>query len=167
MLRMYRHAIILIVSSLILSACAGGLSGIMTSSVPGQWLLYKVTYPESAKRFDPSPEGRFDHLVYNEGIMDRLLLVELGYKKKQDWHSPLLANTHVATFRQKYRGTYINLDVEISLEKIIIMSTSYSSDTKKAFDNLESALKEIFGETNVEECFDTKTLYGHSCFGLN
>jgi len=162
---MYRHTIILIVSSLILSACAGGLSGIMTSSVPGQWLLYKITYPESAKRFDPSPEGRLDHLVYNESIIEKLLLVDLGYKMKQGWHSPLLANAHVATFKQKYRGNYINLDVEISLEKIIIMSTSYSSDTKKAFDNLESALKEIFGETNVEKCFDTKTLYGHDCFG--
>jgi hypothetical protein len=139
----------------------------MTSSVPGQWLIYKVTYPESAKRFDPSPEGRFDHLIFNEGIVDQLLLVDLGYKKKQDWHSPLLASAQVATFIQKYRGNYISIDVEVSLERILIMSTSYSSDTKKAFDNLESALKEIFGETNVEECFDTKTLYGHSCFGLN
>jgi hypothetical protein len=162
---MYHHAIILIVSSLILSACAGGLSGIMTSSVPGQWLIYQVTYPESAKRFEPSPEGRWDHLIYYEGIIEKLLIVDLGYKKKQDWHSPLLANAQVATFKQKYRGNYINLDVEISLERILIMSTSYSSDTKKAFDNLQSALKEIFSETNVEECFDTKTLYGHDCFG--
>ena len=161
---MYRHAIIFIVSSLILSACAGGLSGIMTSSVPGQWLLYKVTYPESAKRFEPSPEGRWDQLIFNEGITDRMLRVDLGYKKKQNWHSPLLANARVATFRQKYGDNYINIDVEVSLEKIIFMSTSYSSDTKTAFDNLESVLKGIFGETNVEKCFDTKTLYGHDCF---
>ncbi len=64
----------------------------------------------------------------------------------------------------KHKDTYISIDIEIGLERIIMMSTSYSSDTKDAFDNLESALKKIFGETNVEECFDTKTLYGHSCF---
>ena len=77
---------------------------------------------------------------------------------------PLLVNARVAAFKQKYKGHYISIDIEIALERIIIMSTSYSSDTKNAFDNLESALKETFGETNVEECFDTKSLYGHSCF---
>lgn len=160
---MYRYITILIISSLILSACVGGLSGVMTSSVPGQWVIYKINYPESGRRFEASREGRLDHLIYNEGIVERMLIY-LGYKKKQGWLTPLLRNAHVATFKQKYKDTYISIDVEIGLERIIMMSTSYSSDTKKAFDTLESALKERFGETNVEECFDTKTLYGHSCF---
>ncbi len=160
---MFRHAIVSIVASLIISGCVGGLSGIMTSSVPGQWLIYQVSYPEDGRRFDPSPEGRFDHLIFNEGIVHHLL-VSQGYRIKQGWLTPLLRNARVATFKQKHKDTYISIDIEIGLERIIMMSTSYSSDTKDAFDNLESALKKIFGETNVEECFDTKTLYGHSCF---
>jgi len=154
---MFRCAVILIFASLILSACVGGLSGIMSSSGPGHWLIYQVSYPQSGKRFDQSPEGRFDLLIFNEGIVEHLL-VNLGYERKQGWYMPLLANARVASFKQKY------IDIEIALERIIIMSTSYSSDTKYAFGNLQSALKETFGETNVEECFDTKSLYGHSCF---
>jgi len=160
---MFRHAIILIVASLILSACVGGLSGIMSSSVPGHWLIYQISYLESERRFEPSPEGRLDKLIFNEGIIHHLL-VSKGYRIKQGWLTPFLRNARVATFKQKYRDTYISIDVEIGLEGIIMMSTSYSIDTKDAFDNLESALKEIFGESNVEKCFDTKTLYGHSCF---
>jgi len=160
---MFRHAVILIAASLILSACVGGLSGIMSSSGPGHWLIYQVTYPQSGRRFDQSPEGRFDLLIFNEGVVERLL-VNLGYKRKQGWYMPLLVNARVAAFKQKYGDTYISIDVEIGLDIILMMSTSYSSDTKDAFDNLESALKETFGETNVEECFDTKSLYGHSCF---
>ena len=160
---MFRHAIILIVASLILSGCVGGLSGVMTSSVPGHWVIYQISYPESARRFEPSPEGRLDKLIFNEGIVQGLLFSQ-DYRKKQGWLTPLLRNARVATFKQKYKDTYISIDVEIGLERIIMMSTSYSSDTKDAFDNLESALKETFGDTNVEECIDTKTLYGHSCF---
>ena len=160
---MFRRAIVLIVASLILSGCVGGLSGVMTSSVPGHWVIYQISYPESARRFEPSPEGRLDKLIFNEGIVHHLL-VSQGYRIKQGWLTPFLRNARVATFKQRYKDTYISIDVEIGLERIIMMSTSYSSETKDAFDNLESALKEIFGETNVEECFDTKTLYGHSCF---
>ena len=160
---MFRRAIVLIVVSLILSGCVGGLSGIESSSVPGHWIIYQVTYPVDGRRFEPSPEGRFDHLIFNEGIIQGLLFSQ-GYRKKQGWLTPFLRNARVATFKQKYNDTYISIDVEIGLERIIMMSTSYSSDTKDAFDNLESALKETFGETNVEECIDTKTLYGHSCF---
>ena len=160
---MFRHAIILIVASLILSGCVGGLSGVMTSSVPGHWVIYQISYPESARRFEPSPEGRLDKLIFNEGIVQGLLFSQ-DYRKKQGWLTPLLRNARVATFKQKYKDIYISIDVEIGLERIIMMSTSYSSDTKDAFDNLESALKETFGDTNVEECIDTKTLYGHSCF---
>jgi hypothetical protein len=160
---MFRCAVILIFASLILSACVGGLSGIMSSSGPGHWLIYQVSYPQSGKRFDQSPEGRFDLLIFNEGIVEHLL-VNLGYERKQGWYMPLLANARVASFKQKYKDHYISIDIEIALERIIIMSTSYSSDTKYAFGNLQSALKATFGETNVEECFDTKSLYGHSCF---
>jgi hypothetical protein len=160
---MYRLITILIISVLILSACVGGLSGIESSSVPGHWVVYKINYPESGRKFESSPEGRLDKLIFNEGIVQGLLFSQ-GYRKKQGWLTPLLRNAHVATFKKKHKDTYISIDVEIGLERIIMMSTSYSSDTKDAFDNLESALKETFGETNVEECFDTKTLYGHSCF---
>ncbi len=160
---MFRRIVILIVASLILSACVGGLSGIMSSSVPGHWLIYQVTYPQSGRRFEPSPEGRFDHLIFYEGVVHHLL-VSQGYRIKQGWLTPFLRNARVATFKQKYRDTYISIDVEIGLERIIMMSTSYSINTKDAFDDLESALKGLFGETNVEGCFDTKTLYGHSCF---
>ena len=160
---MFRHAIILIVALLILLGCVGGLSGVMTSSVPGHWVNYQISYPEDGRRFEPSPEGRLDKLIFNEGIVQGLLFSQ-GYRKKQGWLTPLLRNAHVATFKQKYKDTYITIDVEIGLDRILMMSTSYSSETKDAFDNLESALKETFGENNVEECFDTKTLYGHSCF---
>ncbi len=160
---MYRYISILIISVLILSACVGGLSGIEISSVPGHWLIYKINYPESGRKFEPSPEGRIDKLIFNEGIVQGLLFSQ-GYRKKQGWLTPLLRNAHVATFKKKYKDTYISIDIEIGLERIIMMSTSYSSDTKNAFDTLETALKETFGENNVEECFDTKTLYGHSCF---
>jgi hypothetical protein len=160
---MFRHAITLIVSSLILSGCVGGLSGIMSSSGPGHWLIYQVHYPVGGRKFEPSPEGRLDKLIFNKGIVHGLLFSQ-GYRIKQGWLTPLLRYARVATFKQKYKDTYISIDVEIGLERIIMMSTSYSIYTKDAFDNLESALKETFGETNVEECFDTKTLYGHSCF---
>ncbi len=160
---MFRYAIILIVASLFLSGCAGGVSGIMSSSVPGHWLIYKVDYPDSGERFDQSAEGVLDNLIFNEDIVE-ILLINHGYEKNWYWRSPLLVNSRVATFKQKYRDHYISNDIEISLERIIIMSTSYSRYTKNAFDNLESSLKEIFGETNVEKCFGTKSLYGHSCF---
>ena len=129
---MYRYAIILLVYALILSGCVGGLSGVMTSSVPGQWVIYKINYPESGKRFEASREGRLDHLIYNEGIVERMLIY-LGYRRKQGWLTPLLRNAHVATFKQKYKDIYISIDVEIGLERIIMMSTSYSSDTKNRF----------------------------------
>ncbi len=160
---MFRRAIVLIVASLILPGCVGGLSGIESSSVPGHWIIYQISYSESGRRFEPSPEGRLDHLLFNEGIVHGLLFSQ-GYKIKQGWLTPLLRNARVATFKQKHKDTYISIDVEIGLERIIMMSTSYSSDTNDAFDNLESALKETFGESSVEECFGTKTLYGHDCF---
>ena len=156
---MFRHAIVLIVASLLLSGCVGGLSGIMTSSVPGQWLIYQITYPEDGRRFEPSPEGRIDKLIFNEGVVQGLLFSQ-GYRRKQGWLTPLLRNAHVATFKKKHKDTYISIDVEIGLERIIMMSTSYSSVTKDAFDALETALKETFGETNVEEKFCIKDING-------
>ena len=82
---------------------------------------------------------------------------------RRQWFS----NVKVATFKKKYRGHYIIIDAEISKELIILMSTSYSNVTKKVFDTLELALKEIFGESSVDECFGTKDIYSHSCFNAS
>ncbi len=150
---MFRSTVINIVALLILSGCAGGFSGIVNSSYPGHWLVYKVSYPEDEKNFDQPAEEILENQLFNQ-----------GFKKIYDWRRPWISNVRVASFKQKYRGNYIRIDAEISQELIIIMSTSYSDVTKKVFDTLESALKEIFGETNVEECFGIKDIYGHSCF---
>jgi len=150
---MLRNAVIIIVALLILSGCAGGLSGIVSSSFPGHWLVYKVSYPEDGRKLEQSAEEILENQLFNQ-----------GFKKKYDWRRPWFSNVRVATFKQKYRGHYIRIDAEISQELIIIMSTSYSDVTKKVFDTLESALKEIFGESSVEECFGIKDIYGHSCF---
>ena len=150
---MFRNAIIIIVTLLILSGCAGGLSGIVSSSFPGHWLVYKVSYPEDGRKLEQSSEEILENQLFNQ-----------GFKKKYGWRRPWFSNVSVATFKQRYRGHYISIDAEISRELIIIMSTSYSNMTKKVFDRLESALKEIFGEPSVEKCFGTKDIYGHSCF---
>ncbi len=150
---MFRNTVIVIVASLIISGCAGGLSGVMSSSVPGHWLVYKVSYPEDGKALEHSSEEILEDQLFNQ-----------GFKKIYDWRRPWFRNARVATFKQKYRGHYIRIDAEISQEKIIIMSTSYSDVSKNVFDTLESALQEIFGEPNVEECFGIKDIYGHSCF---
>ena len=153
---MFRNAIIIIVALLILSGCAGGLSGIVSSSYPGHWLVYKVSYSEDGRNFDQPAEEILENQLFNQ-----------GFKKKYDWRRPWFSNVKVATFKQKYRGHYISIDAEISQELIIIMSTSYSNVTKKVFDTLESALKEIFDESSVEKCFGTKDIYGHSCFNAS
>ena len=153
---MFRNVVVTIVALLILSGCAGGLSGIVSSSYPGHWLVYKVSYPEDGRNFDQPAEEILENQLFNQ-----------GFKKKYDWRRPWFSNVKVATFKQKYRGHYISIDAEISQELIIIMSTSYSNVTKKVFDTLESALKEIFGEFSVDECFGTKDIYGHSCFNAS
>ena len=150
---MFRSTVINIVALLILSGCAGGFSGIVNSSYPGHWLVYKVSYPEDEKNFNQPAEEILENQLFNQ-----------GFKKKYDWRTLWFSNVRVATFKQKYRGHYISIDAEISQELIIIMSTSYSDVTKNVFDTLESALKEIFGESSVEECFGIKDIYGHSCF---
>jgi len=150
---MFRNAVIIIVTLFILSSCAGGLSGIVSSSFPGHWLVYKVSYPEDGRKLEQSTEEILENQLFNQ-----------GFKKIYDWQRPWFSNVKVATFKQKYRGHYISIDAEISQELIIIMSTSYSDVTKNVFNTLESALKEIFGESSVEECFGTKDIYGHSCF---
>lgn len=150
---MFRNAVNIIVALLILSGCAGGLSGVVSSSFPGKWLVYKVSYPEDGRKLEQSAEEVLDNQLFNQ-----------GFKKSYDWRRPWFSNVRVATFKQKYRGHYIRIDAEISQELIIIMSTSYSDVTKRVFDTLESALIEIFGESSVEECFGTKDIYGHSCF---
>ena len=130
---MFRNVVVTIVALLILSGCAGGLSGIVSSSYHGHWLVYKVSYPEDGRNFDQPAEEILENQLFNQ-----------GFKKKYDWRRPWFSNVKVATFKQKYRGHYISIDAEISQELIIIMSTSYSNVTKKVFDTLESALKEIF-----------------------
>ena len=150
---MFRNAVFIIVALLILSACAGGFSGIVSSTVPGHYLVYKVSYPEDGKKLEKSSEEILENQLFKQ-----------GFKKNYDWRRPWFSNVRVATFKQKYRGHYIRIDAEISQELIIIMTTSYSDVTKRVFDTFESALIEIFGESSVEECFGTKDIYGHSCF---
>jgi len=152
---MFRNAVIIIVALLIISGCAGGLSGIGSSSVPGKYLVYKVSYPEVGKKLEQSSEEILENQFFRQ-----------GFKKKYDWRRIWFRNVEVrvASFKQKYRGHYVRIDAEISKELIILMSTSYSDVTKRVFDTLESALIEIFGESSVEECFGTKDIYGHSCF---
>ncbi len=150
---MFRNAVFIIVALSILTGCAGGLSGIVSSSVPGKYLVYKVTYPEDGRILEQSSEEILDNQLFNQ-----------GFKKIYDWRRLWFSNASVASFKQKYRGHYIRIDAEISPELIILMSTSYSDRTKKVFDRLESALIEIYGESSVEECFGTKDIYGHSCF---
>jgi len=150
---MLRNAVIIIVATLILSGCAGGLSGIVSSSAPGHYLVYKVSHPEDGKNLEQSSEEILDNQLFKQ-----------GFRKIYDWRGPWFSNARVATFRQKYREHYIRIDAEISHDLIILMSTSYSDVTKRVFDTLNSALIEIYGESSVEECFGTKDIYGHSCF---
>lgn len=150
---MHRNITIIIVNLLILSGCTGGLSGIVSSAFPGHWLVYKVSYPEDGGGPDQSIEDYLDNQLFSH-----------GFKKKYDWRRPWFSNVRVATFNQIYRGNYIIIDTEISQDLIIIMSTSYSEETEKVFNRLESSLKETFGESSVEVCFGTKDIYWHRCF---
>ena len=153
-LRMFRNAVVIIIATFILSACSGGVSGVMSSSGFGHWKIYKINYQaEIGRKLEQPIEEILEHMLFN-----------IGFEKKNDWGSPVLANARVATFKQSYKDRYISIDVEISPKNIIFMSTSYSNYTKDVFNNLESALNEIFGETNVEKCFGTKDINGHSCF---
>ncbi len=150
---MFRNTVVSIVALLILSGCAGGLSGVVSSSFPGKWLVYKVSYADDGTKLEQSAEEVLDNQFFKQ-----------GFKRSYDWRRPWFSNVRVATFKQKYRGHYIRIDTEISQKLIILMSTSYSDVTKKVFDTLELALIEIYGETNIEECFGTKDIYGHTCF---
>ncbi len=150
---MFRNTVIIIIAALILSACAGGLSGLVSSSAPGHYLVYKVSYPEDGRELEFSTEEILEFQFFKQ-----------GFKKEYDWRRPWVSGVRVATFKLRYRGDYISIDVEISKDLIILMSTSYSDRTKKVFDTLESGLKEIFGENSVVECFGVKDIYGHSCF---
>ncbi len=89
---------------------------------------------------------------------------KLGFKKTRDWGKPLLANARVAKFKTKFRDQYISMDVQISKKNILLMSTSYYEYTRGIFNSLESELALVFGETNIEECYGTKDLNGHTCF---
>ena len=151
---MFRDVVIIIFAMLLLSACSGGVSGVMSSSGFGHWQIYKISYQSGvAKKIDKPAENILEELFFN-----------LGLKKKYDWGKPWLIDARVATFQRKYKDRYITIDVQISEKEIIIMSTSYSSYTEDVFNNLESALNKIFGKENIEKCYGTKDLNGHSCF---
>lgn len=149
---MLRQSISLLITVLILSGCAGGLSGILGSSFPGHWLIYTVDFPAHRAISDRPTEDMLDEMLFKQ-----------GFELKYNWRSLFLANVNVATFRQKFRGNYIVIDVEISKEKIIMMSTSYSDNTKIVFNHLESALKEAFGLPYVTQRFCTKDINHYRC----
>ena len=150
----FRNTVVIIIAMLMLSACSGGVSGIMSSSGFGHWQIYRINYQaEIGRNLNQPTENVLQDIFFN-----------LGFEKKYDWGKPFLAKARVATFSQKYRDRYITIDVQISEKEIIMMSTSYSAYTKDVFNNLESKLKEIFGEANIEKCYGTKDLDGHSCF---
>jgi len=90
---MFRNAVVSIVALLILSGCAGGLSGVVSSSVPGHWLVYKVSYPEDGTKLEQSAEEILDNQFFNQ-----------GFKRSYDWRRPWFSNVSVATFKQKYRN---------------------------------------------------------------
>ena len=150
---MFHNTVIFTITLLILSGCAGGLSGIVSSSAPGHYLVYKASHPEDGKQLEQSSEEILENQLFKQ-----------GFRKRYDWRRPWFSNDRVATFKQKYRGNYIRIDVEISQDLIILMSSAYSDVTKRVFDTLESTLIEIYGESSVEECFGTKDIYEHSCF---
>jgi hypothetical protein len=150
---MFRNTVLIVVVVLTLSGCTGGLSGIVSSSYFGPWLVYKVSYPEDGKQLELSSEEILENQLFTQ-----------GFKKNNDWRMPWFSNTRIASFKQKFGKHHIRIDVEVSQDLIILMSFSYSGDTKKVFDTLESALIEIYGESSVEECFGTKGPRGHSCF---
>lgn len=151
---MFRNAVVIFITLLMLSACSGGVSGIMSSSGINHWLIYKITYQaEIGRKFNQPTENILEDIFFN-----------LGFGKKYDWGKPFLVDARVASFQRKYKDRYISADVQISPKQIIIMSTSYSSYTENIFNKLESALNETFGETNIERCYGTKDLDGHSCF---
>jgi hypothetical protein len=145
---------VIIIICLFLSGCSGGVSGVMSSSGFGHWKIYKVNYPRGGGlKLDKPIEVIIEDVLFNS-----------GFKKKTGWGSPVLVDAMVATFKQNYMDRYISLDVQISRNSIIFMTTSYSDYTKVVFDGVESELADIFGETNIETCFGRKDLNGHSCF---
>ena len=150
---MFRNLLIIVVALLILPGCTGGLSGIASSTYFGPWLVYIVSYPEDGKQLEQSSKEILENQLFNQGFI-----------KNNDWRTPWFSNTRTASFKQKYGGHHIRIDVEISQDLIILMSFSYSGDTKRVFDTLELALIELYGESSVEECFGTKGPREHSCF---
>ena len=92
---MFRNAVIIIVALLILSGCAGGLSGIVSSSFPGHWLVYKVSYPEDGKKLEQSSEEILENQLFNQ-----------GFKKKYDWRRPWFSNVYAKWVNQ--RGQSLN-----------------------------------------------------------
>jgi len=146
--------IIFLIFVLILSGCSGGLSGIMSSSAAGHWQIYRINS-------DPDYINKFEHSAQDT---IEALFNSLWFERKYDWGKPFLKDALVTTFERKYKDRYVHIDIQISAEQIIIMSTSYSTFTEKVFSNLESELARKFGSSNIEKCYGTKDLNGHSCF---
>ncbi len=151
---MLRIIIISFIAALMLSACAGGISGTMSSSAFGYWQVYKVDYQPSL----------YDESNYTVGDNLEDLFFNMGFEGDDQWHSPLLNYSRVNTFKRLYKDRYIRIDVEVSEENIILMSTSYSPVTKNVFNSIQSELNELFGESNVAQCYGIKDNLGHSCF---
>ena len=148
--------VIYIFTILMLSACTGGISGTMSSSAFGYWQVYKVEYSPSLFKSDYSVDNTIEDLFYN-----------LAFESNADWHSPMLSYSRINTFKRPYKDRYIRIDVELSDENIILMSMSYSPVTENIFKNIESELNDLFGESNVAQCYGVKDVNGFSCFRGN
>ncbi len=84
---MFRSTVINIVALLILSGCAGGFSGIVNSSYPGHWLVYKVSYPEDEKNFDQPAEEILENQLFNQGFKKYMIGEGLGLAMLKLLHS--------------------------------------------------------------------------------
>ncbi len=167
---MLRSVISIIGISLILSACAGGLGGLVSSSFPDHYLVYKVSYADAEKQENNAQdyERQQDeaHLEKSAKELIEHQFFSQGFRNNYDWRRPWFSRARVATFKRKYSGHYISVDVEISRDSIILISPSYSVATKNIFDTLESGLTSTFDAASVEKCFGTKDINGFSCFNM-
>ena len=151
---MLRNFIMIVMTTTMLTGCSGGVSGVMTSSGTGQWQFYRINYAsEMASKLEQPAEALLENAFF-----------KLGFRKTGGWGKPLLKNAMVAKFKTKYRERYISMDVQISRKNILLMTTSYNQETEGIFTTLESELALAFGETNIEQCYGTKDINGHTCF---
>ena len=138
---------------MILAGCSGGVSGIMTSTAPGYWQIYRINYQA----------GMAHELQTSIEVVLEEMFLKLGYKQRRSWGSPLLAEARVSSFRQNYRGNLIEIKVEIRAKYILMLSTSYTTQNKYIFDKLESVLRKQFGNDSVESCYGVKDIHYRTC----